>query len=293
MPNLPDGRFFCGKMKEKYIHHNGGLPLRIPPYLRRELRNGEPLALVQKTMMQNDPLVGQRGERDVLPINMEHNLVMRKSARVVSHYLVELAHELHQDRYATVVHGSVSKGLVRHPDDPDPSDIDIALLVETLPMSKERKLDIYKPVSRDSKDLFGTKTDVHIWSMEEVRKRHAELARILLRSGGYPLANQDGLWEEIRWLGLQCQFFLMQNRRVRKVVRETLPHIANGENKHTEEYLNSQKDDIGVQAYMYLCDAGFMDPQHGKKRATTLFASISCEKENVIKMGWEIHWPKE
>jgi len=271
-------------ISEKYVYNKSGLPIRIPPYLRQELDRGDSYARIQVDMIYDDPILGQRGEEDILPNNMAENIRLRKVARTVSYDLVKLAQNLRSKKYTTVVHGSVSKGLVRRPNDADPSDIDIALVLDQLSYSKDQKRDISKPLSRESTTRYGVKTDIHIWTVEDLQKRHAEVARIFLRSAAYKIANEGNLWEQIRWVGIQCQLFLQNGQQVRQLVREVMPLIAQGDLELVRHRLLMRRSSINLRTYQYLCEAGLMDVQYAQVRAVSLIPAILLREKEGLQL---------
>jgi len=259
---------------EKYIYHSSGLPIRIPPYLRSEMRKGNPMANLQADMMRKDPRLGIRGVNDVLPANIGENVRLRKIAHHASRELVQVAQNLDIRRYATIVHGSVSKGLVRHPCNPDPSDVDISLVIDGLWLNREQRRDIAKPMTRSSVVKYGVKTDIHIWTMDDILVNKAELARIYLRSAAYSIANEGKFWEQIRWIGLQCEALLRQNQRVRQKVREVIPCIAQGNEHHVQRELLLRRNNINFQTYQYLVNIGLIGSEHCQLRAQSLLQAI-------------------
>lgn len=261
-------------MAEKYIYHNSGLPIWLPPYLRQEIRDGNPMANIQIEMIRNDPRTGSRGPNDVLPTNMAENVRLRRIAHVASQDLVQIAVELGIDSYTTLVHGSVSKGLVRHPSDPDPSDIDICLLLDGFSLDREQRRDIAKPMTRESIARYGVRVDFSIWTMTQLLANSADLVRIYLRSAAYPIANQGRLWERLRWIGLQCESLLQQNQKVRQLVRDILPTIAKGESETVKRKLLLRRNRLNLQTYQYLLDVGLIETQHAQTRAEALLPAI-------------------
>lgn len=212
----------------KYITHESGLPLRVPPYLRREIASGNPSAQTQISMMRHNSHVGIRNEEDTLPLNMQENIRLRRIARTASRKLVTIAEILGAKRYITVVHGSLSKGLVRHPSDTDRSDIDIDLVVDNMIIPKETKQQIREAIYQKT-DQFGARVDTYVWTMNQVRANVGLYARYYLSSGAYPIADENSMWEEIGWMGIKGQQFTeLNDSKVRSKLRKVLPLIAEG-----------------------------------------------------------------
>ena len=95
------------------IHEKSGLPVRIPAHLKREMRVGSTRGEIQVRMIATNPLIGNRSPGDTVEQNFPENIRLRKMARVGSHRLVAQAEEWGIERYCTIVHGSLARGLVR------------------------------------------------------------------------------------------------------------------------------------------------------------------------------------
>lgn len=206
----------------KYIHHKDlGLPIRIPPYLRREIRKGTTEASVQLGMIQQSPVAGERSSIDCLPVNLEEIIRLRRIARKVSRELVRYANNWGVERYCTVVHGSVARCLVRQSDCDDPSDLDIDLVIDDMSIHKEDRRKIRDEMYGKTFS-YGARIDSYVWNFEEMKRNKGEYARLYLGAAAYPVANPMSLWEDIVWVGLsnQCYLNLRRNdkRRIAKII---------------------------------------------------------------------------
>ncbi|MFA5932840.1 MAG: hypothetical protein WCV81_01080 [Microgenomates group bacterium] len=209
----------------KYIiHERSGLPIRIPPYLRKELAHGTEIGEIQKEMIRKSPVIGCRGEQDCLPGNLLENIRLRKIAKLVSNRLVEIAEDRQISRYCTVVHGSLARGLVRCPESSDPSDIDIDLVIG----GKKDCSDLRKQVREQMhglKDSLGARIDTYVWNIEEMRRNKGDYARLSLSAGAYVLVSKGSLWEEIFEVGIESQKFINLERNIKDQLAKRLDHI--------------------------------------------------------------------
>lgn len=212
------------------------------------------MANMQLSMIKNDPCIGKRSESDTLPTNMQENIRLRIIARRVSQELALVAEGLQADSYCTIVHGSLSKGLVRNPSNPDRSDVDIDLVVNGARISKEQKMLIRKRLYENS-DRYGTRIDTYAFNIDDLKRNTGENARIYLRSAAYPIANKNNLWERIVSLGLECQYFMeLQPTLRRRIRRILLTLIAEGDPK---EILERALSTYGSRkAFDYLSERG-------------------------------------
>lgn len=264
-----------GRHADKYAIHDSRLPIRLPPYLRRGLRNGDPMANMQLSMIKNDPCIGTRSESDTLPTNMQENMRLRIIARHVSQELALVAEGLQADSYCTIVHGSLSKGLVRNPSNPDRSDVDIDLVVNGVRISKEQKMLIRKGLYENS-DRYGARIDTYVFNIDDLKRNAGENARIYLRSAAYPIANKNNLWERIVSLGLECQYFMELQPTLRRRIRRILTLIAEG---NPEEILGRTLSTYkSRKAFDYLSERGISLGKNGadlQERSRELLTLVS------------------
>lgn len=211
--------------RPKYITHTEtGLRIRIPPYLRGSLdtEGGQ----IQLEMIRKNSLVdGNRTERDMLPNNIKDCIYYRRVARVASRYLVDYAESLETERYCTIVNGSVAQGLVRSYPTPEPSDVDIHLVIDGKEKLSWGLLDAIQhlvQIDMDTLSYFqGVKIDVHVWDITKVTANKGELARNYLGSAAYPIANKGSLWEEIQSVGIKTQRYLSLPPSTRRKLRKS------------------------------------------------------------------------
>lgn len=239
----------------KYIIHDSGIPIRIPPYLRRGIFSGDPDSKLQATMIKKDPYVGERNPEDTLPTNLEENIRLRKIARrIVMPTLIKYAEGWQIQHYAVLVHGSLAKGLIRNPIKADKSDIDIDLVIDDSKISKIAREGVRRSMHASS---IGARIDSYVWNMDDLRCNLGAYARYYLRSAPYPLANKGNIWEEIMWTGIESQYFLKLGPTTRKGVRRILPIIAQGQYQQALELINGETA-VGKEIYKYLERQGLL-----------------------------------
>ncbi|MDD2822849.1 MAG: hypothetical protein PHQ59_02085 [Candidatus Daviesbacteria bacterium] len=209
----------------RYITHGDtGLPIRTPPYLRKELKRGSEIGDLQRGMMETSPVIGQRGQRDCLPNNILENIRLRKIARSVSKRLVAIAEEKGIGRYCTVVHGSLARGLVRHTESCDPSDIDIDLVIGSKRDCQNLRSQVREQMY-DLSDHFGVRIDSYVWNIEEMRRNKGEYARLYLGAGAYSITCKGKIWEEIQEVGIESQKFINLDKNTKSQLFKRLNYI--------------------------------------------------------------------
>ncbi len=239
-------------MTERTIIHKDGLPIRLNGQLRGVVThpvNG----LIISDIIKNSPHIGSRCERDTLRNNFEENSRLRKIARHVSRELVHVAEDLGLERFCTVVHGSVARGLVRAPDCSDPSDIDIDLVVDDAQVSKHNRDHIRWRFFRES-ECFGNRIDTYVWDIDQMRSNSGQYARLYISSSAYPIHNTGALWDEIFNVGVENQIFLASlSQKQKRLAKEVLKLAIKGQN--TKDLLKA-KGESGNAVEAFLLSRG-------------------------------------
>lgn len=240
----------------KYIIHKSGVPIRIPPYLRKDIAAGHPDSAIQIKMIGKDPHIGKRNLDDTLPMNLGENIRLRRIVKkTLAPQLVAYAEDWKIQRYVILVHGSLAKGLVRNPSSQDVSDIDIDLIIDDEKISKEARMEVRERMRSSSHEA---KVDSYAWNMDELRRNTGMNSRHYMRSASYPVVDKGDLWREILWTGIESQRFLNLPKNARSKLRTILALIANGQRDQTLEFIHT-KDATTEITYNYLYTQGLLD----------------------------------
>lgn len=244
--------------KPRYVEHSqSGLPIRLPPYLRRGLGRSDPASQVQLGLIRESNTIGQRGPQDTVEQNLTENIRLRRVARIASQELNRIAEKWGIERFCTIVHGSLARGLVRQPNSKDPSDVDIDLIIDGNSISKEERRRVRQHMYEQSQSLYGARVDTYVWTREEVKKGEGYFSRLYIGASVYPIAKRGDLWEEIYWIGTTYQHLLNQEPRVREKIRKVLAQILRGVSE--EEILQTlQNGRVGKLAREFLTQHGFL-----------------------------------
>lgn len=249
------------KEQAKYtIHTTTSLPIRIPPYVRRELRRGDTAGAIQLGIIQNVPasVLGRHSTEDTLPSAMTENVEYRRAAHNASRVLTTYAEEWGINRYCTVIHGSVGRGLIRSFTSDDPSDVDIDLVIDDSSISKEERTTVRNKMFELSHEKI--RVDAYIWNIDEIKRERGNFARLLLGASGYPIANKNNLWEEVRWIGIESQRVLNLTNGIRKRTTQIVQLIAQDKLLEVIRLLSKEtswKEDI----FTYLEECGLASSQ--------------------------------
>lgn len=265
----------------KYISHESGFPVRVNAPLRREIAHGSVSALLWAEMVKSDPLIGERSAKDTLVYNLAENIRLRRIARVVSRELVSFAESMGTERYCTVVHGSLARGLVRYPTCNDPSDVDIDLVVDGLAISKAERMQVREKM-RSLSCEFGAPLDVYVWDMEDMRRNMGDDARLYLKASAYPIHDRGDLWREIQWIGVEARRFSLLSVKAKRSLRKILRLVSEGNRSVISGLLDSRR--IHAQAFSYLEEHDLVSGNGVQQRASELYSFLKIEstsKENA------------
>ncbi len=261
-------------MKEKYIiHQNLGLPIRIPPYLRRGLSLGDHGSHIQLEMIRSCPVVGERTPDDTVDANINENIRLRKIARIASHLLTTQAEQWEAERFCTIIHGSLARGLVRKPTHPDKSDIDIDLVVDNIHITKDQAK-VVRQFMYESSEQLGARIDSYVFTMQDIKRDYGNYARLYLASSAYPIANEGNLWKDIVIVGLMGKSLSIQKPTVRAKIKKVFPLIEQqvADNIIIESLGES---DRGKEARQYLIQFGFLGDHSDRNKNVDLIRGMN------------------
>lgn len=253
--------------RPKYTkHYISGLSLRLPPYLRQGLVTGEPWAQIQHDMISQNPHLGLRTSKDTVENNLGENIRLRRIARSASRELSEIAESWGVDRFCTIVHGSLAKGLIRHPDSGDPSDVDIDLIVDGCEIIPKEPKNAVRQHMYNLSVSDEARIDSYVFNLDQIIKNCGDYARIYLSSCAYPIANKGNLWEEILWIGLINQKYTLQEPHLKKKIRRALQLISEGkQEEQVKETIGDAR--LGSLAWDFLSEHDLFDPQKASRVA--------------------------
>lgn len=264
--------------RNKFIQHEAtGLPIRIPPYLGRELVRGDETAMLQLNLIARSKVIGDRTSSDTLAANFEENVRLRRAARCVSQRLVEIAVGFGAPRYFTFVHGSVARGLVRSPGSNDPSDVDVDLVVDGVEISCADRQAVRSKMQALCAD-FGVKPDVYVYDIDDLKRDNACCARRMLEACSYPLANVGGLFEEARLYGLEALRFFELNKRARTRVKSFVAFSEQCDHEGAIKVLDKDKDGVAAAAYIGHHDGGSLEGLSSRVAFLNSFMDLSVGK---------------
>jgi predicted nucleotidyltransferase len=169
-----------------------------------------------------------QGRQFMESVDYDRRDELMERARSLSSDIVNSWEKISPDKpIAVVLFGSVAKGLVKHSENPDPSNIDLAVIGDVTREEKERLLDEIRPHRRSVQEWILGKVPfinsdernpgnagVIVQSLETVAKDNFEPAKNYITSGAIPLHDPAGIWQEAEDQALKSTIEKMQKKRI-------------------------------------------------------------------------------
>ncbi len=134
---------------------------------------------------------------------------------------------------AVVLFGSVAKGLVKHTEHPDPSNIDIAVIGDISQDERERLMDEIRPHRKNVQDwILGRvpfinspeknpgNAGVMVQHIDKLKKDRYEPTRNYIASGAIALHDPEGIWSNLEREGLQSALEIMNKKRGKRIPKK-------------------------------------------------------------------------
>jgi predicted nucleotidyltransferase len=179
------------------------------------------------TLKRRYPEAGQ-GRKFMESVDYERRDELMERAKSLSLDIVNSWEQVNPDKpIAVVLFGSVAKGLVKRTENPDPSNIDLAVIGDISREEKEKLLDEIRPHRRSVQDWILGKVPfinseernpgnagVIVQSLETVAKDNFEPVKNYITSGAIPLHDPAGIWQETEEKALRSTVERMQKKRI-------------------------------------------------------------------------------
>lgn len=153
----------------------------------------------------------QEGARFMNEIDYKWRDMLEIMAQELTNEIVFKWHKINATKdIAVVLFGSVAKGLVKRPDHPDPSNIDLSVIGNINIYERERLFDAIRPRRKEIQRRITANCSaietgkpnpgnagVSIQNIEKLKKDCYEPARRYVASNAYALYDPSGIWKEI------------------------------------------------------------------------------------------------
>lgn len=201
-----------------------GLRIIAPPETAHKMsqaKRGEvvaPFSLEEKVRLKeliNAKVLAKRyptkecGQAFMEDVDYEWREQLLKLSKVVAFGLVCAWGEISKKPIAVVLYGSIARGLVKRPDHPDPSNIDIAAIADFTDNEKEQLFDKIRPV-REAMARYvkskcpeithnsnGGNVGVHLNTIRSLEVANYSSTINLLQAAATPLYDPNDIWKRL------------------------------------------------------------------------------------------------
>lgn len=174
--------------------------------------------LMQCSILKKRYPTPEEGRKFMQDVDYEWRENLREMAQELSDSIVTEWRGINSEQdIAVVLFGSISKGLVKRPDHPDPSNIDMAVIgcmrsserFQLYDGIRPKRLEIQKRILEhcpvvDSSEPNPGNAGVTIQPMERVLKDNYSQIISYVRSGAEPLYDGSGIWQSLETYALQA-----------------------------------------------------------------------------------------
>lgn len=167
------------------------------------------------------------GKKFMESVDYESREELMEKARTLSSDIVTSWERVNPNKQiAVVLFGSVAKGLVKHSQNPDPSNIDLAVIGDIDKDEKEKLLDEIRPHRRSVQEwILGRvpflnsdernpgNAGVIVQNLNVVAKDNFEPAKNYITSGAIPLHDPAGIWQQVEETALKTTVEKLQKQK--------------------------------------------------------------------------------
>lgn len=176
----------------------------------------------------------EQGRRFMENVDYERRKELLEKAVHLSESIVSSWKEINPDKpIAIILFGSVAKGLVKQTQNPDPSNIDLAVMGDINPEERERLMENIRPHRKTVQEWILQKVPfinspernpgnagVIVQNSEKVKKDNLEPAKNYITSGAIALYDPEGIWKELETQALNITYERMSRKNKRKLPKQ-------------------------------------------------------------------------
>lgn len=176
----------------------------------------------------------EQGKKFMESVDYQRRRELLEKAGHLSESIVLSWSEINPDKpIAVILFGSVAKGLVKHTQNPDPSNIDLAVIGEISAEERERLMDSIRPHRKtvqewilqrvpfiNSSERNPGNAGVIIQNSEKLTKDNFEPAKNYITSGAIALHDPEGIWKELETQALNNTYERMSRKNKRKLPKQ-------------------------------------------------------------------------
>jgi predicted nucleotidyltransferase len=178
----------------------------------------------------------EEGRKFMENVDYQRREELLEKARHLSTDIVSSWGKISPDKpIAVILFGSVAKGLVKHTQNPDPSNIDIAVIGDISSEERESLMDEIRPHRKslqewilqrvpfiNSSDKNPGNAGVIIQNIEKLTKDNLEPAKNYITSGAIALYDPEGIWSNIESQALNNTYERIESKKNKRLPKREI-----------------------------------------------------------------------
>lgn len=176
----------------------------------------------------------EEGKQFMKSVDYQRRDELLEKATNLSKDIVSSWEEINPDKpIAVILFGSVAKGLVKRTENPDPSNIDLAVIGDINSDEREKLMDEIRPHRKsvqewilqrvpfiNSSERNPGNAGVIVQNTEKVKKDSFEPAKNYITSGAIVLHDPEGIWKNLEEEALKNTYEKMNNKNKRRLPKQ-------------------------------------------------------------------------
>ena len=174
------------------------------------------------------------GEKFMENVDYQRRDELMQKAQVLSDNIVSSWQTISPDKpIAVILFGSVAKGLVKHTQNPDPSNIDIAVIGDISQDEREKLMDEIRPHRKNVQDwILGRvpfinspeknpgNAGVMVQHIDKLKKDRYEPTRNYISSGAIALHDTEGIWSNLETEALSVASEVISKKKSKRIPKK-------------------------------------------------------------------------
>lgn len=265
--------------QQKLWMHNRGIEILMPPHAKTTPEQGEVSARESQRLYQihQDGTLKKRyptpekGQEFMEIVDFDRRETLLSKAAEASSTIVDAWQQINPDKdIAVVLFGSVAKGTVKECQDPDPSNIDMAVIGDFTCEEQEALYDSIRPYREQVKqellescgELASSEANpgnlgVNIQQTQKLTNGHYSGMVSYIGSAAFPLHDPTNIWETLEQDALdrlseeRSVKMKKEKTKIPKMWKDEKRKIIEGSHKNKERSSLPQEGDIFVQPRLF------------------------------------------
>lgn len=220
-------------VEQMFWVENRGVILSLPPQSTERIAcatSETPISTLERqrlNIIRENPILRQRyrnsadGVKYMGRVDLGWRSTLYDLAEEVSEKIKCEAGDMGKTEIAIVLFGSVARTLSRRPDDPDPSNIDIAVIDSFTLEEKNELFDRIRPYRIEGQVIIGNNVGVHIHRTDQLTNGDYCLALQYIGSSARALYDPASLWRDIENEAIVYSYLKKSHEEILEQVRRS------------------------------------------------------------------------